>query len=215
MCRYWGYSGRLYTQCRKHVPFEECYDTIIDVINYVLEKRVWENPLNASGQKNSLYGDPRAADKAFHIVYKRERGRLLANKNAYKRKSDFNTLSIDKARDDYKDSTDGILFNIEDSSLSKDISLIKLISNNDNLKILVLDQICFGNSFRAGRANVNMIINNILNLSDEEIKSLSLLYGVDYLELKQTISNIDRNTIENTVKIMLYNMRREITEIDK
>ena len=203
MCRYWGYSGRLYTQCNKHVPFEQCYDTIIDVINYVLEKRVWENP------ESSLYKDHKAADKAFHMVYKRERGRLLSNLNAYKRRSNFNALSIDKVREDYKDSTDGFLFEIEDSEISKTIGFIKSISDkSDPIKTLVLDQICFGDSFRAGKVNVNMIINNILNLSEDELNHISLLYELDILELIKAINNIDYNKLEKDIKIMLYNMRR-------
>ena len=40
VCRYWGYTGRIYLQCNKHLPFEQCYDILIDTINYVLEKRV-------------------------------------------------------------------------------------------------------------------------------------------------------------------------------
>ena len=210
MCRYWGYTGRLYTQCNKHVPFEQCYDTIIDVINYVLEKRVWENP------DSTLYNDHKAADKAFHMVYKRQRGVLLANLNAYKRRSNFNTLSIDKVREDYKDSTDGFLFEIEDPSTSKTIDFIKSITDkSDPIKILVLDQICFGDSFRAGQVNVNMIINNILNLSDAELKHISLLYELNIIELLKALKNIDSKNLEKDIKVMLYKMRREITEIDQ
>ena len=210
VCRYWGYAGRLYTQCNKHVPFEQCYDTIIDVINYVLEKRVWENP------KSSLYQDHKAADKAFHMVYKRQRGVLLANLNAYKRRSNFNTLSIDKVREDYKDSTDGFLFEIEDPSTSKTISFIKSISDkSDPIKTLVLDQICFGDSFRAGQVNINMIINNIFSLSEDDLKHISLLYDLDIIELISKLQKVNSKELEKEIKIMLYNMRREITEIDK
>ena len=56
ICRVWGYSGRIYTQCQRHVPFDECLDCVIDAINYVLKKRVWEN------KNSSLYQDPTAPD---------------------------------------------------------------------------------------------------------------------------------------------------------
>ena len=76
VCRYWGLSGRIYQQCNRHVPFEQCYDILIDAINYVLEKRVWENP------ESSLYEDPTGPDKAFHIALRRQRGILLSGYTA-------------------------------------------------------------------------------------------------------------------------------------
>ena len=60
-----------------------------------------------------------------------------------------------------------------------------------------------------------MIINNILNLSEDELNHISLLYELDVLELIKAINNIDYNKLEKDIKIMLYNMRREIIEIDK
>ena len=150
------------------------------------------------------------------MVYKRQRGVLLANLNAYKRRSNFNTLSIDKVREDYKDSTDGFLFEIEDPSTSKTISFIKSISDkSDPIKTLVLDQICFGDSFRAGQVNINMIINNIFSLSEDDLKHISLLYDLDIIELISKLKKVNSKELEKEIKIMLYNMRREIIDIDK
>ena len=34
VCRFWGYAGRVYVQCNRHVTFEECHDCVIDTIRY-------------------------------------------------------------------------------------------------------------------------------------------------------------------------------------
>ncbi|WP_288266886.1 hypothetical protein, partial [uncultured Methanobrevibacter sp.] len=76
---------------------------LLDTINYVLEKRTWENP------ESSLYNDKSAPDKAFHIVLKRQRGILLASLNADKRVANFNPLSIDGFHESYSDAAEGLL----------------------------------------------------------------------------------------------------------
>ena len=83
VCRFWGHSGRIYVQCNRHVPFEECYDCIINAALYVLKNRVWENV------NSSLYNDPTGPDKAMHIAIKRERSIMLSRHNAKKRLSNF------------------------------------------------------------------------------------------------------------------------------
>ena len=43
VCRTFGYAGRIYSQCQRHVPFEECHDCIIDALKYVLAEdgQIW------------------------------------------------------------------------------------------------------------------------------------------------------------------------------
>ena len=140
VCRYWGLSGRIYQQCNRHVPFEQCYDILIDAINYVLKKRVWENP------ESSLYEDPTGPDKAFHIALRRQRGILLSGYTAQKRQSNFNTLSIDEMYENYSDATEG-LFNIVDESVAptnEDEEILNYISSFNSVEEkIILDLICF------------------------------------------------------------------------
>ena len=107
VCRYWGQAGRMYLRCNRHIPFEECHDCIIDSIRYVLKNRVWENP------SSSLYNDKTGPDKAMHIAMKRQQSIVLSKYNAQRRLSNFNTLSLDAAHEDFKDSADGLLFGSE------------------------------------------------------------------------------------------------------
>lgn len=135
ICRYWGYAAKIYSQCNQHVAFEQCYDVLLDTVNYVLKKRVWENP------KSSLYENPAGPDIAFHIVLKRQRGLLLSNLSAEKRKTNFNTLSIDSIHDDYSDAAEG-LFDIYDNSaeeMETNSQLISFIKQHEPLYIVILD----------------------------------------------------------------------------
>ena len=135
ICRYWGYTGIIYTKCNKNVPFEECYDILIDTINYLLEKQVWNN------SESSLYNDPKAPEKAFHFVIKRQLSVVLARKTAEKRKSDFKTLSIDDIHEKYNDSAEG-LFNLATSE--ENTYLYDYInSQNSLLDKIILDLVCF------------------------------------------------------------------------
>ena len=203
VCRYWGYSGRVYNQCNKHVPFEQCYDVLIDTINYVLKKRVWENP------ESSLYQDPTGPDKAFHIALKRERSILLSNLTAYKRKTNFNTLSIDEMQEEYDDAAEG-LFNIADDSdviNREEFTLINYIKGKNSLQVILLDQVCFGewNSLKN-------IITKIKNIKDDEYPYYSKYYGLDNLDYRKALLEIKKSNnkkLYSELQKILYIVRRE------
>lgn len=190
VCRWWGYAGRIYLKCNKHVPFEECYDCVLDAINYVLKKRVWENP------SNSLYKDKTGPDKAMHIALKRQLSIVLSKRNAKRRLSNFNTLSIDEAHENYNDSADGLLFSIEDESNLK--TYISLFFEKDQyLEGVLLDTICYSGS-KVDQKNIIKYIKSLTfndidyyvkeyNLSENKVKEL-ILYVMDmspnYLKIK-------------------------------
>ena len=185
VCRYWGYSGKIYMQCNQHVPFEQCYDVLIETINYVLEKRVWENP------SSSLYQDKRGPDKAFHIVIKRQRGCLLSNLAAYKRKTNFNTQSIDALQEEYADAAEG-LFNIYDKQSAEefsDINLISYIKSKPDLQKIILNQICFG-KYTSNKG----IASNIKKLTVDDYPYFRDMYDISKENFTKVISDIKGTT---------------------
>lgn len=203
VCKCWGYAGRVYSQCNQHVPFEDCYETLLDTINYVLEKRVWENP------ESSLYGDPNAPDKAFHIVLKRQRGILLSNLNADKRRVNFNTLSIDGAKEEYEDAAEGLL-NIGDVSSEDDMNeraLINFISGKSPLQILFLDQICF-NDWNT----LKSIITNVKRIKKSDFAYYNRTYGLSEKQFTKALYDViitSNRTLMSELKKLLYVVGKE------
>ena len=201
VCRYWGYTGRIYLQCNKHLPFEQCYDILIDTINYVLEKRVWENP------ESSLFLDKKGPDKAFHLVLKRQRSILLSNIMAYKRKTNFNSLSLDEIHEKYNDAAEG-LFNIYYTSENEDDLVDFIKSWNDPLKIAILDTVCFSNWIRL--KNIVKIIKNLDNSQSEYYQSKYGISSENYNNLISKIGTLTDSSLLMEVKRLLYIIREEL-----
>lgn len=199
VCRYWGYTGKMYLQCNKHVPFEQCYDVLIDTINYVLDKRVWLNP------ESSLYGDKTAPDKAFHMVLKRQRSILLSNLTAFKRKTNFNTLSIDEIHEKYSDAAEG-LFEIYSTS-EHEWELVDFIKNHDPLEIIILDRICFG-EWRT----LKNIVKLIKNLDESYSEYYNISYGIspeNYTKIITKIGEAKDSRLLSEIKKLLYVLRKD------
>jgi len=204
VCRVWGYAGRLYLQCNKHVAFEECHDCVIDTIRYVLKKRVWED------KNSSLYNDPTAPDKAFHIALKRQRSLMLSKLNAFRRRSNFNTLSIDEAREAFNDATDGLLFNMESSEIDKiRIFISEYFDKGDILNGLLLDIICYNNyKDYSDKKMIKFLRELDINYYDYynhyyKIKKETYLH-----ELKK-ISNYSNKILKIKLKSLLHRLKRE------
>lgn len=202
VCRYWGYTGKIYLQCNKHVPFEQCYDILIDTINYVLEKRVWENP------KNSLYNDYTAPDKAFHVVLKRQRSLLLTKLNAEKRKTNFNTLSIDEIHEKYADAAEGLFNLIEEDNL--EWQLMDFIKTHDTLEIIILDKICFDTW-----KDLKEIVTSIKNLNKDDVNYYNSRYGIPTQEFNNLLTQITiarRPKLMKEIKKLLHKVRNQYFE---
>lgn len=200
VCRYWGYTGRIYLQCNKHISFEQCYDILIDTINYVLDKRVWLNP------ESSLYNDSTAPDKAFHIVLKRQKSVLLSNLTAYKRKSNFNTLSIDEIHEKYADASEG-LFELypQDNSIQELVEYIRL--REDSLEIIILDKICFDKW-----KTLKNVVKLIKKLDKNSSEYYNIRYGIsveNYDKVITKISEINDSKLLFEIKKLLYILRKE------
>lgn len=204
VCRFWGYAGRVYLQCNKHVTFEECYDCVIDTIRYVLAKRVWEN------QSSSLYGDYTAPDKAFHIALKRQRGIILSRLNAYRRRSNFNVMSLDGAHEEFNDATDGLLFNMESSEIDKiRIFISEFFDRHDIFNGLLLDVICYNNY---NRYDEKVIIKNLKDLDMDYYSYYKEYYNVSEEDFKSELKKISKYSnrlLKIKLKSLLYDIRKE------
>lgn len=203
ICRYWGYAGRVYLQCNKHVPFEDCYDCVIDTIRYVLKKRVWEN------ENSSLYQDHAAPDKAFHIALKRQRGIMLSKLNTNKRKSNFNMLSLDEFHEEYADSADGLLFEYDSSEETMKHLISNYFNSNDYINALFLDLICFSNY---EKFSLQKVVRDLKLLNIDNLKYYKSEYIIDENIFKETLREIKKYSNRLLIiklKVLLNNIKRD------
>ena len=205
VCRFWGYAGRVYLQCNRHVTFEECYDCVIDTIKYVLKKRVWENP------SSSLYGDYTAPDKAFHISLKRQRSIMLSKFNAFRRRSNFNVLSLDGAHEEFSDAADGLLFNMDSSEIDRTrIYISEYFERGDAFSGLLLDIICYNNY---EKYDERIIIRGLRDINMDYYNYYEEYYGVSKEEFKEALKNIkgySNKMLKVKIKSLLYSIKKEI-----
>ena len=202
VCRYWGYSARTYLSCAKHVPFENCLDCIIDAIRYVLSKRVWENP------SSSLYNDPTGPDKAIHIAMKRQKAIMLSKYNAKRRLSNFNTLSIDQAHENYNDSADGLLFGDISTDDHLKIFISEFFENDEYLNGLLLDCICYNiTSYKPSN-----VIKYLRSLDKSYYDYYKENYNIDeskYKKVLKDIKNMSSKLLEIKLESLLYRLKKE------
>ena len=204
VCRFWGHSGRIYVQCNRHVPFEECYDCIINAALYVLRNRVWEN------KNSSLYNDPTGPDKAMHIAIKRERSIMLSKHNAKKRLSNFNTISIDNAHESYSDAADGLLFGVlnRDGDNVNRLITSYFSSPETYLDGIIIDCICYNCK---PDFNYTDIVNELRLVTYDTIDRYSILYDADINALKETVKEI-RSTSNRLLVIRIKSLLHSLGE---
>ena len=193
----------MYTRCNRHIPFEECYDSIIDSIKYVLEKRVWEDP------NSSLYNDPTGPDKAMHVAMKRQQGIVLSKYNAHRRLSNFNTLSLDEAKENYNDSAEGLLFGgIENNEYLKTF-ISEYFDNKDYLNAIFLDTICYSNV----EYTAEKVVKFLKNLTNSDVEYYLTSYeNINVNEFKKflrELKDISSNYLKIKFNSLLYALKKE------
>lgn len=206
IARYWGLGARIYTQCQKHIPFDECIDIIIDAAKYVLEKRVWENP------NSSIHNDPAGPDKAMHIAIKRQKNIVLAKYSAYRRQSNFNTLSLDGFKESYNDAGEGWLVDIEAPETNN--SVYTLVSSyfvkDDYLDGMMLDLICYSNS---NKCDLRQIITELKNVDMHLYSYYKESYDAKENTFRKTLKDISETSnklLTIKLKRLLYNLKKEM-----
>lgn len=205
ICRYWGLGARIYSQCNRHIAFEECMDIIIDSMKYVLEKRVWENP------ENSLYEDPKGPDKAMHVAIKRQKNIVISKYNAYRRLTNFNSLSLDGFRDSYNDAGEGWLTDLEQVEAEDDLYYFvsSYFKGDSYLDGFILDAICYSNSRSYDKKQVVSFVRNI-TLKDFDYYHND--YGADRDTFIKTLNELLDTTpkyLSIQINKLLYNLKEK------
>jgi hypothetical protein len=205
VCKYYGLAGRMYSQCQKHISFEECTDCIIDAAKYVLEKRVWENP------SSSIHNDSTGPDKAMHIAIKRQKNIMLSKYSAYRRQSNFNTLSLDEFKEDYNDAGEGWLINIDAPVSNKTVYTLvsSYFAKDDYLDGFLLDLICYSN-YKI--YDSKRLISDLKNIKPEIYDYYKESYDAKkdtFYKTLTEIADMSNRLLNLKLKQLLYKLKKE------
>lgn len=180
-----------YYKCKKRVEFDQIYYAVLKAIMYVEEKRVWEN------KKSSLYSDYAAPEKCFNVAFKKFMGRHLAAENTYKRRANFNPLSVDSLREDYKDYADAIL--VQDWEKSVDYLSLMFYDYDDYCSGLILYICAYYNCYYVRKyvmelkpENFEKINSVVSSCEDREkyLKALEKLQNMNYTDFNINIKKL-------------------------
>lgn len=135
---------------------------------------------------------------------------MLSKLNAYRRRSNFNVLSIDGAHEEFNDATDGLLFDMESSEIDKiRIFISEYFDKEEYLSGLLLDIICY-NSYQG--YDDKKIIKALRDLDDNYFEYYNEYYNVDRDTYKNTlkmISNMSSKALKIKLKSLLYYLKKE------
>ena len=143
----------------------------------------------------------------MHIAMKRQKAIMLSKYTAHRRLSNFNTLSIDEAHENYNDAADGLLFDIQNDDHLKSF-IAEYFERGEYLNGLFLDTICYSGS----KYDNKSIIKHIKSLTFNDAKHYSDEYDIGEKEIKKTIyeiSDMTNNYLELKLNSLLYKIRNE------
>ena len=213
LVRYWMYIGYTYRKWKAVMTDYDCYTCLIDTVNYVLEHRVWEKP------DSSLYGDPKAPEKAMSIVMNRNRGIMVSRETmSDKRKANYNTVELDAPITTDSTATLSLFnatyeqdFNVTEHSIISYLLEKKLYVEALIVNIILNDDVV---SERSG-LNFSKTVETLKTLNrDLLVKEFSQLYRVSPEEFASTITKISKETtskLSSRVRKALYILQRDET----
>ena len=88
LCRYWNLIEKYYYKATKQMSEYECYDCLIDTVDYMVHNRVWEDP------NHKLYGDENAPDKIMNKKMFHNYCTCLQLKNRHNHKSNLPMMNV-------------------------------------------------------------------------------------------------------------------------
>lgn len=197
----------------KMITIEDCYDWVIDAINYVLKYKKWED-------KNSyLYDEDDAFDKMFNLILSHIR---IANlKKLYNNKNKSNNYAESL---DYLNSEIGFEPSIKETDLSVLYeSIHRFIQEGKYINAIIIDKICFSDVFTLNK-NKNEILNytslydQLYNLDTRYFEYFNKKYGgSDPSSLELIAENIrkkDRYVFARLAKNYFYEIKECIFNLN-
>lgn len=203
----WGTIPKLRSSLFSYpmITIEDCYDCLIDGVNYVLKYKDWDD-------KNSmLYNSDDAFDRMLIVTVSHLRCQMIKKLYYNKNKVNINKKSLDDLNEklDFeppsKDNDFQDIYNIVESFLDK----------GQYINAIIIDKICFSDVFTENRNknrcfNISKLYEQLKSLDSRYYNYFKNTYGFEGAEnLSETIKDI---TNKNQANFETY-IRNRIKEI--
>lgn len=206
--RYWGSVWTYYSRSKASgfTP-EDCYSWLTEAIMYALKMKKWRNP------SSPLFNDPNGPDKVINRCIYSRRLYYYTLSNSFKRKANFNTLSI--SAEDGDDDHNIILKDKEDNSqqLSRDISTIShsLYKGRSWIQSFVLNYLSFHDevfSYNRSKGKWELhpreVARGVSSMTYEEFESVIELSHNDTDDAKDHYRELKRMSEGKLAKVISY-----------
>lgn len=225
MCRYWHAIGKYYFESRNSVDIEDCYEWLIHALTYALKNRKWTDP------KNKLFNDPAGPDKVINRCIASTRQIFYQASNTAKRRVNFQCDSIDRQLEAFGDSASIMVEVVDDnqsylvSDTCKDI-VKKYLDEDKIIEALIIDGICFQDSFKENKDIINKdgeeydsysyefndrkLVKHLNNISKPYIAYFAEKYNFSTIKLLQTleiIKNLSNTRLYTSIRKTLYDLK--------
>lgn len=211
--RYWTNITNKYNMSKSVATFEDCYEWLIDSIEYAFKFRAWEDPTKP------IYNDPKGPDKVINKILECRRVNTYVAANRYKRKLNANVCSIDSLQEDYKDAyTPNITTSNEQQFNLFYKELVKhSFDKKDYFIGFVVDGIVNGDCFyidaetKQQKFSCKRLVKHIRHIDDEYCGIFSDTYEIPKETVKLGISyfeNLSNDKLKTKIKLTLELLKR-------
>lgn len=147
----------------------------------------------------------------MHVAIKRQKNIVISKYNAYRRLTNFNSLSLDGFRDSYNDAGEGWLTDLEQVEAEDDLYYFvsSYFKGDSYLDGFILDAICYSNSRSYDKKQVVSFVRNI-TLKDFDYYHND--YGADRDIFIKTLNELLDTTpkyLSIQINKLLYNLKEK------
>lgn len=212
--KFWSVATKgYYSQGLKLASQEDCYNWLIDSIQYVLEHHVWDD------ENHKLYKDKKAPEKAINVVFNSTKINYFVAQTRQKRKIDATSLSLDGISEDVSDAYFLPVYdkyNLSSNELEKYISDLyhKYEYFNSICLDLILNEDVIDDSFTVDstvKTKYNKLKTKLKNLDDRYSELFSCLYNIDVNDVRKSvdyIKTLDSSTLDIKINRFLLQLRQ-------
>lgn len=194
--KYWFLIEAWYnSQAVRIATEEDCYEVVIECIQYSLERHVWTEP------NNKLYKDPNGPDKAINIHIKSMKTTFYQTTSKDKRKLNYAILSLDLISENKPED-----FYLEDLAAAPEDQ-----SFENYIQHFIRDKFFHGDSFLVFM--IDTIINNDVFILDTAGIDNSVV--VSQRKLTGALKNLNRDFAEAFSARYDIPLEKILLEIDK
>lgn len=216
ICKFWNVATKAYhAQGIKLASPEECYNWLIDSIQYVLDHHVWTNP------EHQMYNDPKAPEKAINVVFNSTKINYFVALTRQKRKIDATSISLDSISEEASDSYFLPVFDNYNLFEDELFDVVKnYYSTYEYFNAICLDLII--NEDLVDKSDDFVLKYKRLKwrlkqINDDYAKLFSAIYGFDYSDVKRSvkyISSLSNEDLDTKINRFVNELKHNIKVMD-